>query len=390
MTITLHNANAFDIFPTLADNSIDLIATDWPYFRVKSEGWDRQWPNAQAYLDWLDTTLVEFYRLLKPNGSLYVFASPKMVAQVEILVRKRLNVLNHIVWAKPPFSTKAEMSTKEAFRQYWPTTEYILFAEHHGVETYAKGESGYSAKCDKVRGFVFEPLRAYLDGERKRAAIDKVAINIACGFSATPGGMASRHYFSQSQWWLPTQEHYDAMQRLFNTQGRSPVLPYEQFHDAPRSRFEPGKNGHGPEYLRAEYEDLRAEYEDLRAEYEDLRRPFNVTADVPYTDVWTFPTVQAYPGKHPCEKPLEMMRHIVRASSRPGATVLDPFGGTFTTAVACVLEDRDCIAIERERAHFEQGKRRVARAGCRAEIGTVQEVAAPETIKAPAGQMTLF
>ena len=32
-------------------------------------------------------------------------------------------------------------------------------------------------------------------------------------------------------------------------------------------------------------------YEDLRLEYEDLRRPFSVSAEVPYTDVWTYPTV---------------------------------------------------------------------------------------------------
>jgi len=37
------------------------------------------------------------------------------------------------------------------------------------------------------------------DSERKRAGVDKVAINVACGFSASAGGMASRHYFSRSQ-----------------------------------------------------------------------------------------------------------------------------------------------------------------------------------------------
>jgi adenine-specific DNA-methyltransferase len=34
-----------------------------------------------------------------------------------------------------------------------------------------------------------------------------------------------------------------------------------------------------------------------------------------------------YPGKHPCEKPLELMKYIVQASSRPGDTVLDTFAG---------------------------------------------------------------
>ena len=96
---------------------------------------------------------------------------------------------------------------------------------------------------------------------------------------------------------------------------------------------------HGGEYL-------RREYEDLRREYEDLRRPFTVTADVPYTDVWDFATVQAYAGKHPCEKPPDMMRHIVQASSRPDAVVLDCFCGSGNALVAARDLGRQYIGID--------------------------------------------
>ncbi|UZQ07861.1 DNA methyltransferase [Escherichia coli] len=57
-----------------------------------------------------------------------------------------------------------------------------------------------------------------------------------------------------------------------------------------------------------------------------LRRYFGVTAQVPYTDVWTHKPVQYYPGKHPCEKPAEMLQQIISASSRPG-TWLQIFHG---------------------------------------------------------------
>jgi len=77
-----------------------------------------------------------------------------------------------------------------------------------------------------------------------------------------------------------------------------------------------------------------------------LRRPFEVTADVPYTDVWTFKTVNAYPGKHVCEKPVALMEHIVKASSRPGAVVLDCFCGSGSTGVAAQRLGRDFIGIE--------------------------------------------
>jgi DNA modification methylase len=67
---------------------------------------------------------------------------------------------------------------------------------------------------------------------------------------------------------------------------------------------------------------------------------------VPYTDVWTFPTVQDYKGKHICEKPAAMIEHIITASSRPGAVVLDCFAGSGSTLLAAKRLGRDFIGME--------------------------------------------
>lgn len=52
--------------------------------------------------------------------------------------------------------------------------------------------------------------------------------------------------------------------------------------------------------------------------------------------------------QHPTVKPLDLMRWLVRLVTPVGAVVLEPFAGSGTTAEACILEDRRCIAIERE------------------------------------------
>ena len=109
---------------------------------------------------------------------------------------------------------------------------------------------------------------------------------------------------------------------------------------------------HGGEYL-------KRDYEDLKQEYEGLRRPFSVTADVPYTDVWTFKTVSAYPGKHPCEKPPEMLEHIIRTSSKPGAVVLDSFMGTGNTGKAALKLGRSFTGIERDAKYFKAAEDRI-------------------------------
>src|SRR5574343_635064 len=100
----------------MADNSLDAIVTYPPYFKVKGEAWDRQWDNPAAFIAWIDKLCEQWQRILRPNGSLYVFASPKMSARVEVKIGEWFNVLNNITWQKPPYSTKAEMFNKETCR----------------------------------------------------------------------------------------------------------------------------------------------------------------------------------------------------------------------------------------------------------------------------------
>lgn len=295
----------------MADSSVDLILADPPYYKVKKEPWDRQWNTPEGFLAWLGEVADEWVRVLKPNGSIYCFASPGMSARVECLLAERFNILNQIRWVKDAGWYKK--TKKDELRAYLSPWEAIIFCEHYGADNMAKGEAGYGAECDELRGFIFEPLRAYLESERVRASVSRQECNEACGVAT----VASNHYFPVSQWQLPTAEHYAALRQRFNRDVSD-----------------------GTEYL-------TRKYEDLRREYEDLRRPFSVTADVPYTDVWAFKTVQSYRGKHPCEKPLEMLEHIIRTSSRPEAVVLDPFAGSGNTALAAIRLGRSYIMIEK-------------------------------------------
>ena len=63
---------------------------------------------------------------------------------------------------------------------------------------------------------------------------------------------------------------------------------------------------------------------------------------------------------HPTQKPLALLERIVRASSRPGDVILDPFAGVGTTAVAAQRHGRHFVAIEREPAYAEAAEARLA------------------------------
>jgi len=62
---------------------------------------------------------------------------------------------------------------------------------------------------------------------------------------------------------------------------------------------------------------------------------------------------------HPTVKPLTLMNYLVVLGSRKGDVVLEPFAGSGTTALACVGQERDYIAIEREEEYYEIAKARL-------------------------------
>jgi site-specific DNA-methyltransferase (adenine-specific) len=325
------NADSLCYIRTLPDNCIDLIATDPPYYRVKSCKWDNQWESESGYLGWLDELLAEFWRVLKPSGCLYIFCSSRLVADVEILLRGRFNVLNHIIWAKP--SGVWRRQNKESLRRYFPATERILFAEHYAGPLQPKG-STYAAKCSALKQHIFRPLIDYFRVARSASGISAKAINEATGRQ-----MCS-HWFSESQWQLPNAEQYAVLQNLFDhvAAGKHQQRMLNKTHRE----------------LAAEYQKLHERYSELSVEYEALRRPFTVNVDVPYTDVWTFAPVAYYTGKHPCEKPAALMEHIIRTSSKPGDVVADFFLGSGATLKAAIRLGRTGIGVELEEERFLQ------------------------------------
>lgn len=62
---------------------------------------------------------------------------------------------------------------------------------------------------------------------------------------------------------------------------------------------------------------------------------------------------------HNTQKPEELLYRIIAISSKKGDTVLDPFGGTMTTATVAKKMGRKSISIEREKKYCEFGQKRL-------------------------------
>lgn len=67
-------------------------------------------------------------------------------------------------------------------------------------------------------------------------------------------------------------------------------------------------------------------------------------------------------GKHPTQKPLELLKRCIESSTVQGDFILDPFMGSGTTGVAALLANRKFCGMEQEPEFIELAVRRIREA----------------------------
>lgn len=65
---------------------------------------------------------------------------------------------------------------------------------------------------------------------------------------------------------------------------------------------------------------------------------------------------------HPNQKPVGLLSYLIGKVTNPGMTVFDPFMGSGSTGVACVLTGRKFIGIEIEVDYFQRAVQRIEKA----------------------------
>jgi site-specific DNA-methyltransferase (adenine-specific) len=65
-------------------------------------------------------------------------------------------------------------------------------------------------------------------------------------------------------------------------------------------------------------------------------------------------------NEHLTVKPVALLQHLIQLFTVPGQTVLDPFLGSGSTALAAAATGRDCIGIEIERTYVRIAQERLA------------------------------
>ncbi len=92
--------NALDLFKKYNDKSIDLIIADPPYNLGKDYGNDSDSINFEDYLKFSRKWISEAYRVLKDNGTIYIFMGVKYISYIYVILEQdfKMNFNSWITW----------------------------------------------------------------------------------------------------------------------------------------------------------------------------------------------------------------------------------------------------------------------------------------------------
>ncbi|MBN4051464.1 site-specific DNA-methyltransferase [bacterium AH-315-M05] len=303
---TLLGGDSLELIRKIPDDSISLVLTDPPYHSTKKHNIknDTAFNDDGEFLNWIKEYCKEWARILRPNGSIFLFCSSSMSARIDVLMSEWFNVLSHVVWTKPNdpgFDGWKGKMKKEALRQWYPHSERIIFAELASEGNLKRSPFGNFLKEQR--------LKCGLSGHQLTEIIGAYG-------KINHGGSVSNWEAGRN---IPSREQYEKICDALLSIGKIEKMP----------------------------------------PYENVIRPFGVNSSIQFTDVWDFNSVRPYKGKHPAEKPLDMLEHCINSTTYPNDIVLDCFGGSGSTAIAALNTGRKSIAIELDEKWVEAIKDRL-------------------------------
>lgn len=284
----------------------DMVFTDPPYgMKKEKDGVLNDNLNYDNLLEFNKKWIPLTFQFTKDNGSWYCWGidEPLMDIYSNILkpmMRKNLLTFrNLITWDKG--NGQGQLSSE--FRMYPIADEKCLFVVK-GIQCLTLNSDMYWEE--------YEPIRTYLLEQRLKCGWDVPTMKTIAGHS----DKSRDHWTSKSQWNLPTEDVY--------------------------LKFQNWAKQHNIEAFKKPYDQLRAEYDQLRAYFDNTHDNMN--------NVWHFNRTSSEERKltrgHATPKPLALCERAIKSSSREGETVLDVFGGSGSTLIACEQTNRLCRIME--------------------------------------------
>lgn len=300
----------------------------------------------QGLIDWYRPYAMAWSERATPSTTLWFWNTEVGWATVHpLLVELGWDYVQAIVWDKGVQHIAGNVNG-DTIRQFPVVTEICVFYRRQLKFTTPQGEM--SAK-------------EWLRYEWRRAGLPLNDANAACGVK----NAATRKYLTQDWlWYFPPPDMMKRLVSYANSRGKKAGRPYFSID---------GKTPVTPE------------------DWAALRHPWDHQHAL--TNVWSHPPLNGTerlkgnghrsaprvhnPGRnatvHLNQKPLAFMRRILRASTRPGDAVWEPFGGLCSAAVAAIELNRVPYSAERYEVFYSLALARLSDATRNLRLG-VQDV----------------
>jgi hypothetical protein len=230
------------------------------------------------------------------NGSAYIWGNAEDLWRLwyvgGLKDSERLTFRNEIAWDK----SHGQGMESGQHRMFPTASERCLF--------FMLGEQGFNNNADNYWDG-WEPIRSYLDNERRKSGLTTAQCNEICGKQNM-----TQSAFTRGGFRLILKEDYEKLRAACNG-------------DA-----------------------FKREHDDLKREFYETRAFFDNTHDN-MTDVWDFTRVTGEERHgHATPKPVAMIERAVKSSAPKDSLVVEPFLGSGSTLIACEKTNRVCYGME--------------------------------------------
>ena len=107
MTHKLYEGSNLNHLPTIKEGSVHLICIDPPYNtgtkrKFRAGSYNDQFESSESYINFMKPIIEECYRVLAPNGSLFLIIDEHEEYNIWTLLREVFgsnNLINKIIWA---------------------------------------------------------------------------------------------------------------------------------------------------------------------------------------------------------------------------------------------------------------------------------------------------